>query len=269
MTKAIIQTLGLIGTVSNSLSYLSDKLYRLKQNYILRLRNGLQIELRPQVRGVVSDLDIVEEVILNNQYKIDFATDYRVVVDIGAQIGTFSLMMASVSPQAQVYAFEPNPENFQLLARNKSLNQLDNLYVFPLAVTGKEQEQVPLFIDSQNRGGHTLFGHGEMERVTVNAITLQNLFRENSITHVDLLKVDCEGGEYKIILDSEPEIWSTIKELVLEIHETPETLKSYSRKELLDYLGRIGFMYEIMREIYYPDEGRFWIVRAYNQNLSN
>lgn len=117
-----------------------------------------------------------------------------VAVDIGANLGYFTLLFSSlVGPEGRVHAFEPEPGNFALLKRNVEANRRENVALVNKAVsdkTGKER----LYISEENPGGHTIYSAGSRESVAVDAVRLDEYFASAS-PRVDFVKMDIQGAE--------------------------------------------------------------------------
>ncbi len=130
-------------------------------------------------------------------------------MDIGAHVGSFSVLCHHYWPAAKIVAVEPYPDSFGLLVRNTAHIPADQLLLINAAVTkqsgkallsspvshSRVSEYVPeVWDESQPR--HRDFG------IEVPAITVKDLWRrivEFRITDVDLLKLDSEGAEYLIL----------------------------------------------------------------------
>lgn len=252
-----------ISKIRNPIPYILDTFYLMDRDYILVFKNGIKFFVRHARKGVVSDNEIIEEVTINDQYKIvDKNAKYKNIVDIGAQIGTFAITFARMYPGSQIIAYEPNLDNYKQLEKNISLNKLElNIKALNLAVTDKKGT-AKLFVNSVNIGGHSVFGSNFDKFAKVGTISLEDVLKMNKFKTIDLLKMDCEGEEYKIFLSTPKRTLQKISTIILELHETPETTKHYSSKDLLSFLVRNGFEYKILKEIYYEDEGRFWILTA-------
>ncbi len=121
-----------------------------------------------------------------------------VVVDLGANIGNASLYFAPYVKQ--VYAFEPNPLIFEALGKNTS--EIENIKIFnygvsydnhTLVLKGNEKEMPP----------QTLFLDENVINVQPAKFkTIETIFKENNIEHVDVVKCDIEGGEYTLFCSS-------------------------------------------------------------------
>jgi FkbM family methyltransferase len=234
-----------------------------KKDYILKLRNGLNLKLRPRKKNFVSDSDIVVETILNDEYrlrKVDIS-NYKTILDIGAHIGTFSLQTAANLKKAKIYCYEALPENYNLLKYNVALNKLKNIFCFNLAVCNSEG-QVNFFVSESNRGGHSLYSNDSCKQIKVKTTTLEKIFKSNNIETIDLLKMDCEGAEYDILLNTPLKYLKKIKSIVMEQHMTPSILQRYDPKSIERKLKQAGFKIKILKRIFYPGEGRFLLIYA-------
>jgi FkbM family methyltransferase len=165
------------------------------------------------------------------------------VIDVGAGLGDFTLFAAGVSG-TRVLAFEPFPESFGLLTENMALNQMDNVVVFPEAVGSAEGS---LLLDLA--GGEPLQFQSRAAPVTrpesqisVKARPLQEIIDRPDIENCDLLKLDCEGAEYDILMKSAPEALAKIRRIVMEYHDH---VTEYSHKDLADFLLKQGYKVQV------------------------
>ena len=78
-------------------------------------------------------------------------------LDVGANIGYYTCLAAARSPDGQVYAFEPDPDNFLLLQKNIELNNLDNVSASQAALSDKAGT-LTLYKSAENLGDHRTFG---------------------------------------------------------------------------------------------------------------
>lgn len=128
-----------------------------------------------------------------------------VVVDVGSQIGYYTLMAAEKCGQSgRVYAFEPNERNFTLLQQNVNLNGFRQVTTVNAAVSSTDGTRT-LFVDSFNLGKHSLSEEnvtsfdalgGKQEVATV---SLDQYMTRNNQNTIDVLKLDTEGAEGLII----------------------------------------------------------------------
>lgn len=133
-----------------------------------------------------------------------------VVVDVGANIGSFSIYAASHG--AKVFAVEPEPNNLNALRKNIELNRMSNLIkVIPLAL-GDCAKEVTITDDG---GGSTTKNLGAVG-TKVSQITLDKMFEDESIEAVSVLKIDVEGSEVEIILGASKENINKCKYITME-----------------------------------------------------
>lgn len=165
-----------------------------------------------------------------------------VVVDIGANIGAFSILAARKASDGRVFAYEPNKKNYSLLLKNKSLNNLHNLLVFNLAVAG-EKGHVDLFISKLNDCAHSIYSADSKKSVKVKSIGLRDIFAMNNLKRINYLKIDAEGAEYDILLNTPAEIIRKVDKIVLEYHD--QLNRDHDYNDLKEYLEGNGFKVEM------------------------
>ncbi|MBP9732119.1 MAG: FkbM family methyltransferase [Candidatus Magasanikbacteria bacterium] len=120
-----------------------------------------------------------------------------VVVDIGANIGYFTLIAAEqVGSQGKVLAFEPENENFALLEKNITYNNLSNVKLFHTAL-GDSEGTIELFKSEVNKGDHRIYNveNESRERVTVQITKLDTVCKVLDVHTIDIIKIDVQGAE--------------------------------------------------------------------------
>jgi FkbM family methyltransferase len=155
------------------------------------------------------------------------------VVDIGANVGVFSLFAARTA--RMVYALEPASSNFSRLVANTS--RVQSIVPMQLACGGEDGSAA---LDlSTNPVSFSLMTHSPEKSETVEVITLASLFDRLKITRCDFLKLDCEGAEFDIILNSAPTLIRGIPRIVMEYHDYLS--ERFSHRDLLQRLESLGF----------------------------
>jgi FkbM family methyltransferase len=113
-------------------------------------------------------------------------------LDIGANIGIYTLYLARLAgPAGRVVAFEPEPENFDLLEKNVIANGYGNVECVRKAVSDRAGT-ADLGFCEENRGDHRLGGQGR-STVAVETLRLDDYFPPAS--RVDVIKMDIQGSE--------------------------------------------------------------------------
>jgi FkbM family methyltransferase len=123
------------------------------------------------------------------------------VLDLGAHVGYFSLLFSVlVGPAGQVCTIEPNPENLKKIRSMMEANQLQNIRVFPFAASDQAGD-VQFVTESTGQMGHmaTLSPENRAVSVTVRAVRMDDLARDQGIERIDLIKMDVEGAEFKAL----------------------------------------------------------------------
>jgi FkbM family methyltransferase len=134
------------------------------------------------------------------------------IVDIGANVGFFSVYAANLARGGRVFSFEPVKANFDELMAYKKKYRLDNLMAQNIAIADAHKE-VRIYVSAKNLGGHSFFKEAiaslEKENAeqyeTVRCIPLKEVFDANNIATCDFLKIDVEGFEDSVLAGlSEP-----------------------------------------------------------------
>lgn len=121
-------------------------------------------------------------------------------VDAGANIGYYTVIAARlVGESGKVYAFEPDPKNFELLRKNVRANGLTNVVLEPRALSNAPGT-IKLFLARDNKGDHRIYQpEGESRpSVDVEAVRLDEYLRAAG-RKLDVLKVDTQGAEGLIL----------------------------------------------------------------------
>jgi FkbM family methyltransferase len=126
-----------------------------------------------------------------------------VFLDIGANVGIFSLLASKVSPSANILAFEPTATTFELLSRNIQLNDARNVTPLHLAL-GNFSGHATLHLNVSGKDGLNTLGklsRPDTEAAgdeTVPITTVDDYLRSASLGRIDLMNVDAEGAELSI-----------------------------------------------------------------------
>lgn len=180
----------------------------------------------------------------------ELITPGMVVVDVGANIGYFSLLASTlVGSNGCVHAFEPDPVNCNLLRKNVRLNRASNVEVIQAALSNND-EPVDLFLDSNNKGDHRIWDPtGESRtRITVKCTTLDRYLHETS-TVPSFIKIDVQGAEGRVLEG----MTKTLEEnaptyLILEFW--PEALRKCQTdpKQVIQQIAEAGFTIRVIAD---------------------
>jgi FkbM family methyltransferase len=164
------------------------------------------------------------------------------VLDIGAHVGSFTIAIAQRYPAARVICYEPSPTSAAYLRANITANHLAERVQIRQAAVASESGSVHLYSE----------GEGSCEATTIDPAVVGSDGRSPTVTvcpavafetavssarNVDLVKIDCEGAEYDIVLNSAPSCWDHVNCVLLEYHRVP----GHSWEELACHFGELGF----------------------------
>ena len=258
-------------------AYHNRRMYRAAHGYFVNLRDygrALKpggegtVELRTKdglvltIRRNSMDAQIVAEIFLDNCYVRDLILgDRPIVVDIGGYIGDFAVYAAKYLNARRVVTCEPSPQNWALLKKNVSVNRYDDRIVtVNKAVT--DGTDVMMNVDAAGRGQARVSAYGPPaeRRTRVPGMTLSSLVRDYELAAVDLLKIDCEGGEYSILLSTPTEVYSRIRNIVFECHEIEGFVAKL--KTVKERLREEGFSLKTRGSLISASRQRFALVRA-------
>jgi FkbM family methyltransferase len=215
-------------------------------NGYVRLRNGLVIHLSQD------NSDIVTVFLIFCRHDYGSIDPDCMVVDIGANIGVFALY-AAMSGAKSVMAYEPAEESFALLKKNIQCNGYEAI-IFPhcMAIVGRPSK--PVLFSRQSSVFNSIEKDEEFDssdHILVQTLPFSEIVK--NLTTSNIVKIDCEGGEYDIVLDSDDSVFGRIEEIRIEYHGGP-------RQNLIDRFEQLGF---IRRQ--FMDEGEgggyLWLTR--------
>jgi FkbM family methyltransferase len=178
--------------------------------------------------------NILTPVFLLDEYRISGQRYEKsdVIVDVGAHVGVFSFRCHHKGSRA-IYAYEPSPRNFARLQQH--LGALDGVRCFSAAVWRSDREDSPRLrlsrLDHENTGANSVLAGGraidfpQQQALAAGAaaddvavIALDRILEQ--FDRVKLLKLDCEGSEFPILLTSR--CLDRVERIVGELHECGE-----------------------------------------------
>lgn len=198
------------------------------------------------------DKDIFLSAISNYEIKND-----ATIIDVGAHIGTFSLLSATKYTDSKIYALEPCAETYGVLERNIISNNLQNRIKSLQKALDSETTTLKLYHDERTGNwGHSIVSELSNSYELVNTITLHSLFSNHSINHCDLIKFNCEGAEFRIIKDAPNDLINKIKLWIILFHEDLE--HKINHQTIVEKFRENQFNLDL--KFTSPDNKRGWII---------
>jgi len=248
-TKSLLRKLGL-------LRWIRKVLYsRSKNNFVAAFQGVSQYEYKIRNRIVKFSVEdpysasFVGYYLNNKVYEPEAVellaqqlTPHDVFVDVGANIGYFTVVLGVCMPGIKLVAFEMGHENFRILERNIELNGLTDVQTFEGAVSDRSGTlfhqdsavgNAVLKIMEENMGNNP-------DVVSVKSVSLDDFFAAKT-EKPTFIKIDVEGAEMKVLQGMSGLLKNNSLKLLIEIH--PKDLLEFgsSRAEVLDYLAGFSF----------------------------
>jgi len=212
----------------------------------------------------------IQEIFTDLVYFCELKKSNPVIFDVGANIGMATLFFKKFYPDAKVYAFEPDIETFEYLKENVSNNGLKNIFLYEFGLSNFEGES-SFYTEEHGDGMATLLKPMKesetknMMEKKVKIKRLSNFIKKNGIKHIDILKIDTEGAEGKIIEDID-EFLSNIDIVLLEYHYNKKIADENSLKKIIEVFEKRNFQYRKVKSIISKSHITIWI-HFKNQNL--
>jgi FkbM family methyltransferase len=150
------------------------------------------IDCRPNYNLSIEILDFTTKTNFG-QYKPKLGD---VILDIGAGVGTETLIYSMRIGNGKVFAIEAHPETYNSLNYLVELNGFKNIFVSNIAISDLEGI---VYIDNKDNHVENAILINEKSGIPINAYTLDKFVRSNNIYHIDYLKMNIEGSEYNAI----------------------------------------------------------------------
>jgi FkbM family methyltransferase len=167
-------------------------------------------------------------------------------LDIGANIGIFSLIAAAQPLCRQTIAIEPNPDVFQILQQNVALNRLDiRSCCCAIAAPGELEDGLQLYVPHGHSGKGSLLGpptdDGTASRLSVDGRGVE--FLDGLAAEIEgalICKIDVEGGEPQVLsLVLESALAPNIDQLIVELNFDLYVKQAFQAKRMLTEHGWI------------------------------
>lgn len=218
--------------------------------YSLRLRTGEQLSLREHTDTIVFWL-----VFARRHYPV--SASHRVILDIGANIGIFTLYAAREAPEARIVAVEPFPDTFRRLQESMEVNGLSGrVTMLNCAVTGAASQQtmdsadgipsqyrrihspVTATLNAEHRGPAA--ARPERNGVTIRTETLDYVLDQGGVAEADLVKMNIHGSEYEVLLGTDANVLKRCRQIAVQYHNMPPET-GLGKQKIFVRLGSLGF----------------------------
>jgi FkbM family methyltransferase len=227
------------------------RLTPLRYPYSFVLRTGEKLTLHEHTDTIVFWL-----IFARRHYPVD--PSCRVILDIGANIGMFTLYAAREARAARIIAVEPFPDTCRRLKDLTAVNRLeDRVTVVNCAVTGKAGNRTMDSADgipSQYRRIHApetatlnpthrgpAAAQPDDNGVPVRSQTLSQVLDQCGVAAADLVKINIHGSEYDVLLSTDPKDLLRCRKIALQYHDMPAAI-GLGKQHIFDRLQGLGFV---------------------------
>lgn len=138
----------------------------------------------------IIDINMLEFVELIKKYWINPIC----IVEVGSMDGKDSLFFKETFPNAEVYAIEGLPENYQIIKKIKYINSIQ-------AVVFSQDGNIKFHKKNIN-GLHGIYDRGSIygtQVIDMPCFTLERILKENGIEKIDVMKIDVEGATFDVL----------------------------------------------------------------------
>lgn len=237
-------------------AYLYKTLPLPERNLTVKTREGCELGVR--LTRNVGGLYPVLEVFAQRVYECDWEIEERpTVLDVGGHVGAFLVWLAAQHDGLTGVAYEPDPAAFSYLRKNLDANGLAHVEA-RLEAVGDESMDARLYRPLPGGGTSSLYAsHGErggdsIPTSVVSFDTAVGRFRRE----ISLLKLDCEGAEYGIVLRGHAASFQRIRRILIEYHSVEEA----DPGALVARLTELGFTC-VKQSARSQAEGTLWFAR--------
>jgi FkbM family methyltransferase len=190
----------------------------------------------------------IQEIINNDEYNLyKYKNLSGHIIDIGGNNGLVTCILAKQNPLATIIVIEPIPFLCERIQKNVSLNNLNNVIILNKALGDGDDVKITIG-NTYSGASSTLVNNSDLfcnifdgnKQITVNSITFDQLITNNNIESIDLLKIDCEGGEY-YLYDSKKFKTNIVKNITGEFHNlsyNTQLKKNWNYNDLLIYVKK-------------------------------
>ncbi len=216
----------------------------------IKNRSLVYLNLEDWVQQLVYFFGVYEYEKPESEEWISIAAKSKLILDIGANFGYYSILAADINPTSRIYSFEPAPETFARLKVNIELNKFSNIQLVNKGVSDTEGN-FTLYLSKTDNSGMTSLRIPENysgESVSVDVVSCDRFIKNQSLSGVDLVKIDVEGNEFNVLKGMEDIIKNDQPVIFIELMENHLKRFGHNLNVVFDFFNERNYrMYEFRK----------------------
>ena len=164
-------------------------------------------------------------------------------IDIGANMGFYSLSLCKENPSLHSYSFEPNPKVFNILNSNIKLNKFDGrIFTYYFGLSDTNEELILFEPRFSGSGAASLRELHVEEGPHIEFLVEVKKLDEFKLQKIDLIKMDVEGNEYSVLMGSLETILSSKPTICAELLRKWMKPFNYQPQDFVAGLLKLGYL---------------------------
>lgn len=215
---------------------LFDKVVRTRRiegiEYVLDLSDWIQLNLYVLGSYETDDLRLMAQYLKTDS----------VFLDIGANIGLFSLNASKIIKTGEILAFEPMSKNFNKLTEHIKINNIKSIKAFKKAVSDRHS-LLTIYTDAndKNNGMASVYGDTNAGHERVEAVCLDDFLRTQNISRLDFIKIDIEGYELPALNGLKNTIRQHQPVILIEIDANILKQTPFKQEDIVTFFNELGY----------------------------
>ncbi len=176
-------------------------------------------------------------------FLLNAARESSIIFDVGANIGYYTVQFCRILKKpGHVYAFEPTSYQFNVLKRNILLNNITRVTCIKAIVSDSDGATKRVYFSGVDNTGGSSVEIKSKEYEDVSTVTIDTFCEKSKIEKIDLMKIDVEGHELRVLRGMERVLKKNIvKNLFVEINNETLSVAGTSSSEIVSYLELFNY----------------------------
>ena len=203
-----------------------------------------RIKHRIFLRKGTSDVATFSQMFAKREYdKIPIKFFPKTIIDLGANVGLAAIFFANKYPESKIISVEPEGSNYKMLVKN--CRNYKNITTLNKAISNEDNVTVQVEDNGYGKWGFMTKKIDSSNENGIKTISIDSLIKQNTISIIDILKIDIEGAE-KELFESNYESWvPKTRCIIIELHDR---MKSGCSKSFFKCISKYNFSFSMRGE---------------------